>query len=273
MPDQVRTDWQKRSRVWAANAVAGRSVDDDFNQMILAAAAIRPGETVLDTASGTGNPAISIALSMEGEGRVVCTDFTLGMLRVVRERAATLDLSIIDLACCDMRALPFGDGMFNCVTCRFGIMSVDDKSAALAEALRVLKPGGRAAYAVWGAYEENPPFHVPRRTVAEFFGEEDGPPPRRHSMGAPGTLEQLLGATGFERITEQELRYERPVPDLDEYISTGLARSFGDRIKTLDAEGRDALHAALRGAWKPFEKDGIVRVPNYARLGIGHRPA
>ena len=63
MAERSRTDWQERAKVWAARSVAGRSTDDTFNQMIIAEAGIAPGETILDIASGTGNPGVSIALS------------------------------------------------------------------------------------------------------------------------------------------------------------------------------------------------------------------
>ena len=272
MSETSREAWNERSKTWAAKTAPGRSEDDAFDRMIIAAAAIRPGESVLDTASGTGNPAVAIALAMEGRGRVVASDFTPRMLEAVRGRAETLSLSIMAFVGCDMTALPFPGGAFDCVTCRFGLMSVEDKGAAAAEALRVLRPGGRAAYAVWGPYEENPPFHVPRRAVARFFGEAEGPPPARHAMGAPGTLEAILDDAGFVDVEERELRYRNRVADPADYVARRLRRSFPGKVEGL-AEGRlVALAAAVLDAWAPFIEDGVLYVPNYARLGLGRKP-
>jgi len=265
----VRDGWQERSKAWTASAAPGKSQDDAFNQMMIAEAAIRPGETVLDTASGTGNPAVSIALSMEGRGRVVCSDFTSPMLQAARERADTLALSIMQFVCCDMAALSFPDDTFDCVTCRFGVMFAENKTTVAAEALRVLKPGGRAAYMVWGPYEENPPFHVPRRAAAQFFGEPEGSAPSRHSMSAPGTLAAILDRAGFVRTEERELRYRNRVADPESYVAKGLKRSFAKKVEALTADRFAALTRTVLDAWAPYMEDGILYVPNYARLGLG----
>ncbi|HSR56505.1 MAG TPA: class I SAM-dependent methyltransferase [Alphaproteobacteria bacterium] len=273
MSERSRTDWAERSKVWANTSVAGRSEDDTFNQMIIAKAGIRPGEAVLDVASGTGNPAVSIALSMEGAGSVTCTDLTPRMLEAARGRAENLDLSIMRFVAANMTALPFADGSFDCVTCRFGLMFPDDKVAAAAEAMRTLKPGGRAAYVVWGAYDENPPFYVPRRTAARFFGENEGPTADRHSMSAPGILEDILTAAGYTDVEERELRYKRRVEDPENYVVSGLKRSFAKRVESMTEADFSAFKEAVLGAWAPFIEDGVLFVPNYARLGVGWKPA
>ena len=268
-PERTRDDWQERSKLWAKTAPQGKSPDDSFNQMIIAEAAIAPGEDVLDIASGSGNPAVSIALSMNGQGSVTCTDLTTGMLETARGRAANLDLSIMRFVAADMIHLPFPDNSFDCVTCRFGIMFPDDKVAAAKEARRVLRPGGRVTYVVWGPYEDNPPFHVPRRAVAAFFGEDEGPIPGRHGMSAAGTLKDIIDGAGFERTGERALRYENPVADIDTYVTNGLRRSFAKKVDGMAEAEFDRLKQALFDAWKPFEKDDVVQVPNCARLGLG----
>lgn len=261
--------WAERSKAWAKATPPGVSQDDHFNQMIIAEAGIEPGETVLDIAGGSGNPSVSIALSMAGDGMVVCTDLTPAMLETARGRADHLDLTILRFTAADMIALPFPDATFDCVTCRFGIMFPEDRVSAAREALRVLKPGGRIAYVVWGPYDQNPPFFVPRRAVAAFFDEDEGPIPDRHALSAAGMLKAILDRSGFTRTAEHDLKYRNEVPDSKAYIVNGLRRSFGKKIGGLSAEEFDRLTQSVLKAWEPYIEQGTLRVPNFARMGIG----
>ncbi len=268
-----REHWRERSQTWAKSAPQGKTQDDTFNQMIIAEAGIRPGEAVLDIATGTGNPAVSIALSMDGQGSVTCCDLEPAMLETARGRAVNLSIPIMRFAAGDMTRLPFADNTFDCVTCRFGLMFPEDKVSAAREVLRVLKPGGRVAYVVWDTYENNPPFIVPRRAVADFFGEKDGPLPSRHSMSAPGILKGILDGAGFLRTEERELRYKNRVEDPTEYVSKGLKRSFTKKVEGLAPERLAALEEAVLKAWQPYMEGALLQVPNCARLGLGWKAA
>jgi ubiquinone/menaquinone biosynthesis C-methylase UbiE len=268
MADHGRSYWRERSKVWAAAAPRGRPEDDAFNQMIITEAAIRPGEAVLDTASGTGDPAISIALFMAGKGTVTCSDLTPRMLDAARDRARNLELANMAFVAADMVALPFADASFDCVTCSFGIVNPDDKVAAAAEAKRVLKPGGRAVYLVSGAYEDNPAFSVPTRAVEAFFGEGVDPTPKRHAMSPPGTLKGVLMAAGFEAVEERGVSHTKRVEDARAYVSDRLKRSFAAKIEGLSETEFEALSKAVLAAWEPFMEDGVLCVPYTAQFAI-----
>ena len=73
----------------------------------------------------------------------------------VRRRAVEAELGNVHPYQADMEVLPFGDGVFDCVVCKFGLMFCPRVEVAVSEALRVLKPGGRVACMVWGPIEEN----------------------------------------------------------------------------------------------------------------------
>ncbi|MEK9684029.1 MAG: class I SAM-dependent methyltransferase [Rhodospirillaceae bacterium] len=268
-----KSAWEERSKIWAQTTVQGKSQDDTLNQIIIAEAGVKPGHQLLDLASGSGNPAISAALRMNGSGTITLTDLTLGMLQNARTRALNLDLKNLHYCTADMNNLPFGDGIFDVITCRFGLMFPVNKVAAVTESLRVLKPGGRIAYMVWDAYEKNPPFFIPRRTVSQFFGEKEPPVPARHAMSKPGTLETILKAAGYADVIEKEVSYNNEVTDLETYVSNGLKRSHADTLDKLSEDNVRRLKTSLFQAWSPYTKGGITYVPNCARIGTGSKPS
>ena len=104
----------------------------------------RPGIRLLDLAAGTGDIADRVLDRIGGEGRVVSSDINLPMLAHGRDRALDKGwFNELDFVCADAMALPFADESFDAVTIAFGIRNVTHIDKALAEAHRVLVPGGR----------------------------------------------------------------------------------------------------------------------------------
>jgi demethylmenaquinone methyltransferase / 2-methoxy-6-polyprenyl-1,4-benzoquinol methylase len=100
----------------------------------------RAGETILDLAGGTGD----IAFRMAKHGAsVMVTDINPDMLEAGQQRAEARTLAGLNWQVENAETLSFADQSFNAVTIAFGIRNVTDKAAALKEALRVLKFGGR----------------------------------------------------------------------------------------------------------------------------------
>ncbi|HZP64694.1 MAG TPA: bifunctional demethylmenaquinone methyltransferase/2-methoxy-6-polyprenyl-1,4-benzoquinol methylase UbiE [Rudaea sp.] len=106
---------------------------------------VRAGDAVLDLAGGTGDIAALLLPRVGREGSVVLGDINAAMLRTGRDRL--LDRGFVGnlhYAQLNAEALPFPDASFDAVTIAFGLRNVTDKTRALAEMQRVLKPGGRA---------------------------------------------------------------------------------------------------------------------------------
>lgn len=105
---------------------------------------IRPGQKILDVASGTGDLAREFAKLVGSDGKVVMTDINEAMLSVGRDRM--IDAGIVgNLECvqADAEDLPFESNYFDCITIAFGLRNVTDKAKALRSMYRVLKPGGK----------------------------------------------------------------------------------------------------------------------------------
>ena len=140
-----------RDRVWRARAVE--------------ALHLQGGETVLDLCTGTADLLLALAPPRGRAGRVVGVDFSAEMLRLghrkVRRSTARGALTLLRG---DAERIPLGDASVDGVTMGFGIRNVRDRLAALAEARRVLRPGGRLAILEFGE-----PRPAPVRAVYRWY--------------------------------------------------------------------------------------------------------
>jgi demethylmenaquinone methyltransferase / 2-methoxy-6-polyprenyl-1,4-benzoquinol methylase len=103
---------------------------------------VRPGHKILDVAGGSGDLAQALAKQAGADGEVWLTDINGAMLRVGRDRLLDRG-AILPAAQCNAEMLPFPSGYFDCVTVGFGLRNMTHKDRALAEIVRVLRPGGR----------------------------------------------------------------------------------------------------------------------------------
>src|SRR5579875_3317494 len=150
LKEQARAMWTESAAPWRAWQEQMAYLSRAATELIVRIARVRPGLRVLDLASGAGEPALALAAAVAPDGHVVATDLVPDMLGAVEQLAHARGLTTLSTQPADMEALPFPDGSFDVVTCRFGIMFPPDVDRALREVRRVLVPGGRAAFVVWG---------------------------------------------------------------------------------------------------------------------------
>jgi demethylmenaquinone methyltransferase/2-methoxy-6-polyprenyl-1,4-benzoquinol methylase len=106
--------------------------------------AVRPGQTILDIAGGTGDLAARFSRLVGQDGKVILADINAAMLEVGRDRLIDKGASDnIEVVQADAQYLPFADNSIDCITIAFGLRNVTDKAVALQSMLRVLRPGGR----------------------------------------------------------------------------------------------------------------------------------
>lgn len=118
------------------------------NETVLLSGA-KPGDRVLDCATGTGDLAIAFKRAVGDDGSVLGTDFCREMIEHAPVKAAGQGLRV-DFEVADAMDLPYGENSFDIASIAFGIRNVDDPVRALAEMGRVVRPGGRVAVLEFG---------------------------------------------------------------------------------------------------------------------------
>lgn len=177
-----------------------------YGQAIIAALNPQPPDQILDIASGTGEPALTLA-SMVPEGHVQLTDLSSGMLSVAREKALERGVHNVSIDTADVSSLPFEAQSFDKVSCRMGFMFFPSMELAAQEIFRVLKNGGTFATCVWTKPERN--FWV--TAIMDIIKQKlsvPTPPP-----GSPGmfrcaqeeTMVTILSQAGFSAISTKEV--------------------------------------------------------------------
>jgi ubiquinone/menaquinone biosynthesis C-methylase UbiE len=216
--EQQKQTWNKFSSGW-------RKWDDFtmnwlklMGEEMIRALRLKETDTVLDLAAGTGEPGLSIA-GVVRHGKVVITDLSEGMLEVARDNAALKGLTNIETLACDVCELPFADATFDAVSCRLGFMFFPDMEMAAREMMRVLKPGGRMATAVWGQPDKNVWITAIMSNIHKYM-EVPTPPPGAPGMfrcAQPGFLADLLKKAGLTNVFEKEITGKLNAGSNDQY--------------------------------------------------------
>ncbi|MDP1604950.1 MAG: bifunctional demethylmenaquinone methyltransferase/2-methoxy-6-polyprenyl-1,4-benzoquinol methylase UbiE [Legionella sp.] len=105
---------------------------------------VRPGQSVLDLAGGSGDLTRLLSRKVGDKGQVILADINAAMLNVGRNRLLNEGLlGNINYVQANAQTLPFADNSFHCITIGFGLRNVTDKEEALRSMYRVCKPGGK----------------------------------------------------------------------------------------------------------------------------------
>jgi len=229
---------------------------------LLNAVGAGPGVRVLDVATGPGYVA---AAAVRRGASVVGIDFSEAMLAEARGHHPG-----IDFRSGDAEALPFPEASFDAVVMSFGLLHLARPDQALAEAHRVLRPGGRLAFTVWDHPEEAVAFGIVLGAV-QRHGRMDvplppGPPFFRFSDPAESRRVLLgLGFRSLEVIVVPQVWRLESVDALFEVMRGGTVRTAG-LLRAQTPAAQTAIRADIRDAVRPYQRGDGVELPMPAVL-------
>jgi ubiquinone/menaquinone biosynthesis C-methylase UbiE len=257
-------------RAVAAYEESWRAQLEPAHSLMLDMAALQPGERVLDVACGTGLVSFRMAEAVGEWGAVVGTDISGQMVEAARRSAAERDVDNASFERSDAEALPFADATFDAAVCGLGLMYVPDPVKALCEMRRSLRPGGRAAAAVWGArrncgWAEIFPItdaHVASEVCPMFF-----------HLGTKDMLARTFEAAGFIDIRSQRLvtrlHYATPDEALAAVFRGGPVALAYSRF---DDATRRTVHAEYLDSIAAFRAGGGYQVPGEFVVAAARAP-
>lgn len=234
---------------------------------------IAEGEVILDVGCGTGTAARRASEYAGQSGRVTGIDSNAGMIAVARSIAVSEELAI-DWQEATVDDLTQPDGSVDVVLCAQTLQFLEDRSLALSQMNRVLRPGGRVAVSLWCEIQQNPYFDALVAAIASHIGDETAA-----GLGVAFNLTDqdeilaLLVGAGFDRVEISTTLLELALPPMEDFVplhisATPMAAGF-------KAAPEDRQRAVVRDVISRFDSfqlsDRRHRVPFSAYFARGYR--
>ncbi|MCW2596780.1 MAG: Methyltransferase type 11 [Jatrophihabitans sp.] len=236
----------------------------DLTPLLLDALAIGPGNRVLELGGGTGELAARLAAAVAPGGSLVASDLAPGMVTLLEDRVGRLPG--VEVAQLDATNIAQASEQFDAVAFRMGLMLIPEPDTALREILRVLRPGGRLAVAVWGAPQDNP-WMTCVGMAAMMHGLVSGGPPvgpgSPFSLADPDELEKLVRGAGYSDVSVRVVDSVVHFPDVETHAAVvgALAPPLAAAFAAAPDDTRAAVRRTLGELTSQYAGPDGIRLP------------
>jgi SAM-dependent methyltransferase len=248
----TRQQWEDAAEAWHRWGPTIEAWTGAATELMLDAAGLTTGSSVLDVAAGAGGQTLAAARRVGNDGRVIATDISPNILTFAAKQAAEAGATCVETIEVDgeqLGATQLRD--LDAAISRLGLIYFPDQVGALRQIREVLRPGGRVAAVVYSTPDRNGFFSVPVGIIRAAAGlPAPGPGlPGPFSMGAPGVAEEKLAAAGFRDVSVVA-------------VDSPVRLSSAQECLRFEKESFGALHQMLSGldvaaredAWSEVEQ-------------------
>lgn len=240
-------------------------------------AGIVSGQSVLDVASGAGEPSLTIAETVGSKGSVTCTDAVAEMVEATRREAHRRGITNISSYQCTADSLPFYNSSFDAVVSRLGIMFFPAPISALREMLRVTKPDGGLTLVVWDKSELNPFSYLVTDVVSRSVETPPADPdaPGAFRFAEYGALAQILKEAGASEVRERLFKFRMEAPiTIDEFweLRSETSGTLREKLGTLSTEQATRVAEDVKETVREYFPKGKMSFPAQMIIVTGRKP-
>ena len=272
-PDTLN-EWRESAKYWTKHSATIRTMFAPLTQALIERAGIREGQSVLDVAGGPGEPSLTIAEIVGPSGSVMCTDAVPEMVETARSEANRRGITNVQFRQCTAESIPFPDNTFDVVVSRLGAMFFPDAHAAVREMLRVAKPGGALAFAVWHTSDVNPFCYLVTRVMDQHIAPAVADPdaPTAFRFAEPGKLANVMLAAGAIDVKEDIFKFDLAAPiSPREFwnLRSQASESLRQKLARLSDEEQSQIAHEIEQAVVEFFPANHMKFPTQMLIATG----
>jgi SAM-dependent methyltransferase len=261
---------------WEKHREVVRELFAPVSEALIEDAGVVSGSSVLDVATGHGQPALRIAEVVGPAGEVVGADPATGMIEEARRVASQFSLKNVRFEVAGADSLPFPDDHFDAVLSRFGVMFFPSPIYGIRDMLRVLKPGKTMSFAVWHYLDNNPFHYILARIVNRFSPEPELPPdaPGPFRFATPGKLRSIVAEAGARDVSERLFRFSINAPmNVEDFwnFRCDWAENLRRRLAVLPTEAFIEVKKQVLDEFRSYVKGAGVSFPGEALIVSGRK--